>query len=49
VEFIGLGHAPHIEAPTTFFNALLAWLPWKFGGEPSIFGIFVYIWVGFRM
>lgn len=27
VEFIGLGHAPHIEAPTTFFNALLAWLP----------------------
>lgn len=27
VEFEGLGHAPHIEDPETFFAALLAWLP----------------------
>jgi pimeloyl-ACP methyl ester carboxylesterase len=27
VEFPGLGHAPHIEDPTTFFAALLSWLP----------------------
>lgn len=27
VEFPGLGHAPHIEDPATFFAALLAWLP----------------------
>jgi pimeloyl-ACP methyl ester carboxylesterase len=27
IEFPGLGHAPHIEDPATFFPALLSWLP----------------------